>query len=107
MGRTHTFTLEEKLELEAIRGMSKESASLYELSVETLDRAVKAAERGDLPECNMLRVQALNCELRALDLKIKMLDRYQKFLEDVARAEGWTMRKEARSGWTGKCHNRG
>jgi hypothetical protein len=99
--RTHTFTAEEKLELDAIIAMSKESATLYELSVCALDRAISAVERGDLLESNNLRVQSLNYELRALDLKIKLLDRYQKFLEDISRAEGWTMRKEARNGRTG------
>lgn len=107
MGRTHTLTSEEKLELDAIIAMSKESANLYELSVCALDRAVEAVEHGDLAECNNLRVQSLNYELRALDLKIKLLDRYQKFLEDVTCVEGWTMRKEARNAGTGKCKYRG
>ncbi len=106
MGGTHMFTPEEKLELDAIIAMSKESANLYELSVCTLDRAIVAVERGNLLECNNLRVQALNYELRALDLKIKLFDRYQKFLENIARVEGWTMRKEARNGRTGKCKYR-
>jgi len=107
MGGTHMFTPEEKLELDAIIAMSKESANLYELSVCTLDRAIAAVERGNLVECNNLRVQALNYELRALDLKIKLLDRYQNFLEGIARVEGWTMRKEGRNGRTGECKYRG
>ncbi len=107
MGRTHTLTPEEKLELDAIIAMSKESANLYEMSVCTLDRAIDAVERGDVAECNNLRVQSLNYELRALDLKIKLLDKYQEFLEDIARVERWMMRKEARNGRTGECHNRG
>ena len=106
VGRAHTFTMEEKLELDAIIAMSKESANLYELSVCALDRAIEAVEHGNLAESNNLRVQSLNYELRALDLKIKLLDRYQKFLENIARVEGWTMRKEARNGRTGKCKYR-
>ncbi len=107
MGRTHALTSEEKLELDAIIAMSKESANLYELSVCTLDRAIEAVEKGHQRECTELRVQSLNCELRALDLKIKLLDRYQKFLEDTGHMEGWTMRKEARNAGTGKCKYRG
>ena len=107
MGGTHMFTPEEKLELDAIIAMSKESANLYELSVCTLDRAIAAVERGNLVECNNLRVQALNYELRALTVKIKVLDKYQKFLEGIARVEGWTMRKEGRNGRTSECKYRG
>lgn len=101
MARTHIFTPEEKLELDDIIASSKESATLYELSVCTLDRAIDAMERRDSGECTRLRVQALNYELRALTLKIKVLDRYQQFLENISRTEGWTIRKEAKNAGTG------
>jgi hypothetical protein len=101
VAKTHLFTLEEKLELGAIITMLKESSNLYELSKDTLGQAVEAAERGDLLQCNNLRVQSLNCELRALDIKIKALDRYQGFLEGVARVEGWKVRKGASNARTG------
>ena len=107
MGGTHMFTAEEKLELDAIIAMSKESANLYELSICILDRAIDAMERRESGECTHLRIQALNLELRALTVKIKVLDRYQKFLEGIARVEGWTMRKEGRNGWTSECKYRG
>ena len=101
MARTHIFTPEEKLELDAIIALSKESADLYELSVCALDRAIDAMERRDAGECTRLRVQALNYELRALTLKIKVLDRYQQFLGNIARTEGWTLRKEVWNAGTG------
>ena len=99
--RVHKFTPKEKLELDAIISMVGDAAKLYELSVNTLDRALQEAERGHLRECTDLRVQSLNAELRALEVKIKLLDRYQQFLEGIARAEGWTIRKEARNAGTG------
>ena len=107
MGKTHILTPEEKLELEAIIAMGEGVRSLYDLAADIARQAVAAAEKRDLVEARRLHIQSLECELRALDAKSEMLDRHQKFLQDIARAEGWIVSEEALNARTGEGKHQG